>query len=278
MITVEEKVDSPEIVTGPRRSITRRYVIKDETAALDPLDAHAALEAEAPLEYDGLPRRDVRSNPLQASDGETYEGEAVYSLQEVGFSPAPEVGDSVFTFDTSGGTQRITQSIANVDNFAPGMETPPDFGGAINVTEDGVEGADIVAPAGTFSETHYIADATVNAAYQKALTTLTGKVNNAEFRGYAAGEVLFLGASGQMRGAPGSGSPWEITFRFAVSENRTSFSVGGVSDIDKEGWELLWVRYGDAESEGVPVKKPISVHVEQVYEKADFAGLGIGTS
>ncbi|MBN4052529.1 hypothetical protein JYT82_00275 [bacterium AH-315-K20] len=105
------------------------------------------------------------------------------------------------------------------------------------------------------------------------LFALTGKVNNGVFRGFAAGECLFLGASGSKR----SDSDWEISFRFAASPNATNLTVGDITGIAKKGWEYLWVRYADAVDDTAKalVKKPSAAHVEQVYDSGNFAALGI---
>jgi hypothetical protein len=59
----------------------------------------------------------------------------------------------------------------------------------------------------------------------------------------------------------------------------TGLAVGPITGIAKKGWEYLWVRYADVEDTGAKmlVKRPIAAYVEQVYEYANFAGLGIGT-
>ena len=122
--------------------------------------------------------------------------------------------------------------------------------------------------------------------YKGTLFQLTGKVNNAAFRGLAAGECLFLGASGTLHGTEstsGGGTSedgdWEITYRFAASPNKTGITIGSITGIAKKGWEYLWVRYADVEDTTamVIVKKPVSVYVEKVYDDGDFAALGIGT-
>ncbi|MCS7168060.1 MAG: hypothetical protein RMI91_12010 [Gemmatales bacterium] len=82
-----------------------------------------------------------------------------------------------------------------------------------------------------------------------------------------------MGASGSQRGQ----DDWEITFSFAASPNATGLTVGEITDIEKKGWEYLWVRYQDIEDENVLVKQPAAVYVEQVYSHGDFALLGIGT-
>lgn len=191
----------------------------------------------------------------------------------------PETGDSSFSFDTGGGTQHITQSLETVGSYAASGNAP-DFGGAIGVTHDNVEGVDIIVPVYSFAETHYLDDEVVTNAYKGKLFHLTGKVCNASFKGLDAGECLFLGVSGSQRG---SGADWEISFRFAGSENKTNLTVGGITGINKKGWEYLWVRYQDVTEDSpglvapMVVKQPIAVYVEKVYENGNFADLGIGT-
>ena len=106
--------------------------------------------------------------------------------------------------------------------------------------------------------------------------TITIKVNDAPFRGMSAGECLFLGASGSQRGI---GEDWEIAFRWAGSPNMTGLTVGDITGIEKLGWEYMWLRYEDVEDFDAHalVKRPTSVHIEQVYAYADFSWLGIGT-
>ena len=102
---------------------------------------------------------------------------------------------------------------------------------------------------------------------------LTGKVNAAAFKGLSAGECLFLGATGSKRGV----EDWEITYRFAGSQNRTGISVGSIIGISKRGWDYLWVRYADVEDGNELVKQPVAAYVERVYDEGNFSALGIGT-
>src|SRR5262249_1179753 len=103
-----------------------------------------------------------------------------------------------YTFDTTGGQRHITQSKETVNAFtvpdAPGP--PPDFGGAIGVTEQAVEGCDITIPVYKFTETHRFKLWEVTPDYLRTLFTSTGKTNDDDFRWFAGGEVLFLGARG----------------------------------------------------------------------------------
>ncbi|MBM4017416.1 MAG: hypothetical protein FJ288_03665 [Planctomycetes bacterium] len=267
-ITVTEKFDSRTVASGDSPSAEFLYVVQgtgSEQAAL------AALEAAAPAAYAGLVRQACDVKPV--GDGSDYwEGTARYGLMS---SRPKEVGESTYQFDTGGGTQHITQGREHVASYGEGGATPPDLGGAIGVTHDSVEGCDITVPVYNFSETHYFDAAYVTGTYKATLFSLTGKTNNAAFKGFAAGEVLFLGASGSQRGD----GAWEITFRFAASPNVTGLTIGGITGISKKGWEYLWVQYRDAEDDGSKtiVKRPAFVHIERVYDAGNYAGLGIGT-
>ncbi|MBL0920932.1 MAG: hypothetical protein IBJ10_02255 [Phycisphaerales bacterium] len=271
-MAVVEKFNSPAYTSGPNASGERRYgIIRSDN---DDDAAHAELLAAAPETFNGLPRLDVRTEPIGPG---LWDGEAIYGVVNVNYSGPPETGQSVYSFDTGGATQRITQSKETMAVHAPAGVTAPDFKGAINVTADSVEGVDVTIPAYEFSETHYLANAAVDSAFRTNVANLTGKVNDATFRGFAAGEVLFRGASGTKRGGP-DGDDWELSFRFSVSRNVTGLTIGDMTDIDKGGWEYLWVRYAeevDDDADAV-VKRPIAVFIERVYDEGDFSELGIG--
>ena len=269
-IVCTEKIDSRQVTDGQSAELV--YTIAgtaDEAAAI------AALKAAAPATLGGLKRQPVSVEPVHVDTANPgtciWTGTANYAPFER--QEPPQTGDSVYNFDTGGGTQHITQSLQTIARYPSG--TAPDFKGAIGVTPDNVEGVDIAVPVFNFSETHYVPVAQVTSAYKAAIFQLTGKVNSAAFKGFAAGECLFLGASGSRRGA----EDWEITFRFAGSPNRTGLAVGAITGIAKKGWEYLWVRYADTEDTAshTLVKSPLGAYVERVYEEGNFSALGIGT-
>ncbi len=269
MPTLTEKIDSREWTTGEKPTVTMHYTL-DGTSS--DLTAKALLLSSTAENYDGLVRDDCTLDPIFV-DTVTGQGKWDCTVRYVASEDIPpEVGESSFSFDTGGGMQHITQSIQTIGSYAPPGKTAPDFQGAVGATHDNVEGVDITVPIYNFSETHYIANENVN---KGAYFALTGKTNDATFKGLAAGECLFLGASGSKRGE----DDWEITFRFAASPNRTGLTVGDITSIDKKGWEYMWVRYADAEDTTAKaiVKKPVAVYVEKVYEDGGFSTLGIGT-
>lgn len=260
-VAVYEKWDSRETTISEDATVDLRFLIRgtDDDAA-----ANVALLDASPVLYGGLVRQSAHTERI-AEDA--WEGSVRYGIQE-----PKQTGDSSFSFDTGGGTQHITQALATVGAYSV-SGPPPNFSGAIGATKDSVEGVDITVPVYNFTETHYIDAALVTAGYKATLFHLTGTVNSAPFRGFNAGEVLFLGASGAKRGQ----EDWEITYRFAASPNVAGLTVGAMTGIEKRGWDYLWVRYEDVEDTEAQtlVKRPVAVYVEQVYPLGNFAGLGI---
>lgn len=188
-------------------------------------------------------------------------------------SLVPDDDPNNYTFDTGSGTMHRDVALEHVATYP---DSAPSFGGAIGVDGDGgITGCDIVMPTPGFTETVTLSKGQFNAAYKRRLIYLTGKVNDAPFRGFESGEVLFNGAS-----ASRNGEKWTVTYRFSVSENKTDLVVGSGDDAitiaAKEGWDYLWFRYaevdamnGDGNVVGV-VRKPVAAYVERVYERADF--------
>lgn len=254
-----------------------------EIDAADDVTAQALLAAAAPRSYGGLTLDSLNADPVS---GTHWKGYARYVVPENG---------SEFTFDTTGGTKHVTQSLATVARYARDGEEAPDFNGAIGVSEDRVEGTDVPERKYEFSETHYLDDDQVTGDYKRTLFLMTGRWNDADFKGLAAGECLFLGASGSKRG----NEKWAITYRFSGSENVFGMTIGAVTvepygdpldegyyaayddtikGIDKLGWDYLWVRYEDFSDDPSKtlVKRPTAAYVERVLEPGDFSLLGIG--
>jgi hypothetical protein len=195
------------------------------------------------------------------------------------------------SFDTTGGTQHITQAAQGniigvsgnaITTASPERRFPPSapmMNGAIGVDSNGVNGVDVVSPQLQWQEQYDVPNTYITSAYIRGLAGITGTVNNASFRGFAAGEVLFVGCSGAQEWDDDKGrGPWSLTYRFVASQNVTNKTIGSISGIDKKGHEYLWVRYEDAVSSSSLIKQPKAVYVDKVYMDGDFSGLGIGTA
>lgn len=189
-----------------------------------------------------------------------------------GGQPAIGVVASV-NFETSGGTRRVTQAIS--DERYPA--DAPDVKKAINMIGDNVDGVDIVVPIFEWSEEYEIPGIALTPSYVVAVAELTGKVNDGAFRGFAAGEVLFLGVSGTTTLNPNqsdaaSAATTSLSYRFAASPNKENLDVGDIEVTEKKGWDFMWVRYEPevGTEAGKILKTPKSVYVDKVYDDGDF--------
>ncbi len=239
---------------------------RDPTATLifnlwrsnDELRIAAKLEDTAPALFGGL---EADNYTLDPQGGGVWTAHVNYKIRN----------QSSESFDTSGGTVHVTQSFGT-NRFGI---LAPDFQGAIGVSEDRVEGVDITIPAYKFSETHFIPRIFVSTSYKNTLFQLTGKVNNTSFKNFAAGEVLFLGSTGQRRGR----EDFEITYNFAASPNIGSIVFTPTIEVlNKEGWDYVWLYYADEVDTTAHrlVRRPRAAYVEQVYQRGDLGLLGLG--
>lgn len=262
---------------------TLQYVIKgtdSESTALTNLKSTAAST------HGGLPRVDneISIKPrwvnTSASDG-VWEGTVPYRYDLAGAGGG--AGSGNIEFDTTGGTSHIVVSRGTENGLHGGPgETgsadidAPDNNNMIGINANGVDGCDITTPQFSWSETYTWADASVSAAYVATLYALTGSTNNATFKGFAAGEVLFLGA----RGRKIDSDTWEITYNFVASPNRVNIDVGSIQVASKTGWQYLWVLYEESEDTTAKkiIKKPFAAYVETVYPSGSMSGLNIGTA
>ena len=195
------------------------------------------------------------------------------------------------SFDTTGGMQHITQAQTGSvsqsgvvtdtgtaeTRYSLAPDQAPDQRGAIGVDADSVAGVDIVVPSLTWTETYDVPSGFVDDAYIKTVAALTGTTNKNSFRGFDAGEVLFLGCSGshEYDSQRGSG-PWSLSYKFNANKNATNLKVGALEGIAKKGHEYLWIVYQDEITSAASIKVPRFVYVNPVYRQGDFAGLKIG--
>lgn len=266
-VTVEEKAIGRR--TTFRRA-ERTYAIKGATTEGDAIAALVAwLAANVPT-LNGLP---LSANDCSAEEfaPDFYSGIGVWTNGSLDTLPPASFQIS---FDIAGQNTRITQSKQTMGRYSAAGVTNRDFGGAINVSADGsVEGCDIIIPFLCYTVNYVFQDADVTTGFVDLLATIVGTVNNAAFRGYQAGELLLT----RVTGSPRADGHWDISFGFAVSRNKTGLTLGGITDITKDGWDYLWVFYVDTKDGSYVHKKPGQVNVERVFDRSNYALLQIGT-
>lgn len=247
----------------------------------DAATARAQLLSDSPVLFETLPRDDKQCEVVEIAD-DMWEGTAVYTEPEVSDK---DPDDTQFSFDTSGGTQHLTQSLSTIASYAPAGKTAPDFKGAINVTKDSVEGVDIPLRAFAFSVTKVVSESDITSSFLANLYALTATVNNASFdapvRDSGGGIVITFQAGecalSNVVGSPRGDSNWVLTFNFAAFPNKTGIVVGDINAIAKKGWEYLWILHEQQEDATAQfiVQRPRAAYVEKVLEEGDFSLLGL---
>lgn len=262
--------------SGETRECTRRFLI----GQVDGFNgAVAGIELYAPRYILGgygpfWTRRKLDVKPV---GNRYYEVAATYStiLQPPstetsgsgGTSPAPKPTPGSIAWDTTGRTEHITQAYDTT--VTP--EGGPELFDAINVSGDGVQGLDVVRPSLRYSETWIVpASLAVSGSFITAVYTLTGTVNNQAFRFFDIGEVLFMGARAQWQG----GEPFvAVTFDFECRPNDDNVYVNGITGVEKEGWQYLWIMYEPKVEGSNLVRMPKFAYVQDVYQKKNWTNL-----
>jgi hypothetical protein len=259
----------PNAITSTKGGITIPATITGqllETAALDYAAANSAVM------YDNLYRSEISLTELGPGHWRADVAYGPYKNKE------PEDGDFRWEFDTTGGTKHISQAIEHIGEFVAAGDVAFNHKGVIGVNEDGdVEGVDIIDHNFRWQEHRKLLLANYSWTYSDTLDALTGKVNDATFRGKDVKTVLFEGATGTWS----TDDPLllEVTFHFAHSRGAAG-NIGDIGPIAKEGWEYLWVEYETTKNAAAKRlgKNPLQVNIEGVHESGDFSTLGIGTA
>lgn len=172
-----------------------------------------------------------------------------------------------FNFDTTGGTVNVKVAKAHVQSY-PTAGDP--HKGVIGVQQDGgVDGADIIIPKLKFTLAFKYPAGVITVSFIKSLAAVTGTTNAYRFLGFDPGELLFLGATG----SDGTAQEMEVSFAFEASQNATGLTIGGITGIAKGGHEYGWAEFGDVVDSGKAAVNATAVHIERVYNSADWASV-----
>ena len=273
-ITVTEQSDSRGATES--ESVDRRYLVNGATTEIEALAALVASPL-APATYNGLVRKRCRVEPAGPC---LWLGIAPYGLVSSTKKDPLQVDESSFSFDIAYGTRHITQSIATMLACAPTGMTAPTFYNGIGWDGKNMTGTDVPGDAGIqWTESHCKSVGAMTLAYFRTLCDIVTKspVNDATFRGFAAGEVMVQRIQGQRRGD----EAWELGFTFAYSPNETDLVISSpLTSIEvsaKAGWDYLWVLYGPyvVTPTKCLTKVPLAAYVEMVMLPGDFDLLAI---
>lgn len=294
-ITVTELVSSREIdgdkATADFNS-TRKYSAEgssDETSVY--AEILAAAPATITVEGVVLGRESISLNPefvdTSNSTGLWFADVKYRTLPALELTRAPldapipkdKIPELRFSGSVANRTVTRSYSLQTVAQFGADAE---DFEGAIEVDESGINGVEIFTGAPTWTVRKRYTQAQFEANYIDWLRyAKPSHVNNATYRGFAAGELLYLGADFQddFEYDPESETLtvfYEVTFTFAVSFNGVpDISSGslppGTTLTSKQGWDYLWIARERPDPENDPTNvKPVGVYYERVYPRANF--------
>jgi len=261
---LDESLSVP--ISGEVGSSKRYYVLGN---GIDPSmeDVVSFLSTNLPRTYNQL--RLTGFDPTRIGKG-LYEVDVSYGLfvRRITGVPALEsntgANSYTFSFSTGGATYRIMHAKEQTSYGT----SPVDIGDLINWNGQTADGLDIVGPKLSITIRKRMLGAIITLPYITTVVGLTGKTNNAAYFGFAAGELLFLGADGSM--VPGGDT--ELTFNFSAAPNVSSATINGETVTDIKGHDYIhtFVLPGAL---GVPEVK--GIYKARIYDTGDFTGLKI---
>lgn len=243
------------------------YIVFD---VADEDEALAAVLAEAPKTCNDLP---LDSIEIDSRDNDaTYQVNAIYKAESTSSSDGDEEAEPTVSFDCGGGTKHMTHSLKQTRAFGT-----KDAGGAIgwngkSGSEMEISGVDIPTAQLREAYTRVMKLSRITTSFKRNVAALVGKVNSGPFKGWSAGEVMFLGMS--YSSPAKSSTKVTVTFNFSVQPNETDAKVCGKS-VSKKGFEYVWALSKTSAESGVPKAEVEAIYVEQVCEYASFSALGL---
>lgn len=195
----------------------------------------------------------------------------------------PKINDWGMSFDFQTGSEKITVAREHIDDRIRAGHAIPDWltDGVLNVDrKTGIaKGIDIPTAKAVFTVKWSMESTLVTTAYLRTLFALCSPahVNDALFYGAEAGELLFVGANGQLSGR--NINVYEINFRFWWNPNVYDYVISTLPAFDKQGWYAITTETDFVLSAGGGRKKPIlmAVHIDRVFDEGDFSTIGIGS-
>lgn len=255
---------------GKYTAVEIQYLVfgaADEDAAL------AAVLAAAPDECGDLPLDGIEIDTRESEDA--YRVNAVYKPEDDSSDSDDDEDDEdpTASFDCGGGTKHLNYGLSQRKAYGD-----KDAGGAIGWNGkcgDDCEISGVDVPTAQLRETYTkpMRLSQLSTSYKRRVAELVGKVNSGSFKGWSAGEVMFLGMSYSTPAK--KAKKVTVTFNFAIQPNESGAKVGGKSIGTKKGFEYVWAISKTTASGSVPKVELEGVYVDQVCEYASFSPLGL---
>ena len=254
---------------GKYTSVELRYIVfeaADEDAAL------TAVLNVAEKEVNELPLESIEID--ERCGDQTFKVNAIYKVAEVSDTTDDEDDNDepTMSFDCGGGSKHLLYSLSQKKVYGN-----KDAGGAIGwngKTCDDCEITGVDIPTAQLRETYTVQMriSKLTTSFKKKVAALVGKVNSGSFKGWSAGEVMFLGMS--YTTPTQKAQKVTVSFNFAIQPNESGINVGGHS-VSKKGFEYVWAISKTEVNQGVPQLRVDGIYVDQVCEYASFSSLGL---
>mgnify|MGYP003292735850 FL=1 len=256
---------------GKYKSVEIRYIVFE---AADEDTALTAVLGVAAKELNELPLDSIEID--ERCGDQTFKINALYKTEDISSSGGGDDDDDdedpTISFDCGGGSKHLLYSLAQKKVFGD-----KDPGGAIGwngKTGDDCEITGVDIPTAQLRETYTVQMrvSKLSTSYKKKVAALVGKVNSGTFKGWSAGEVMFLGMSYSTPAK--KAKKVTVTFNFAIQPNESKVKVGGKS-VSKKGFEYVWAISKTVVNNGTPKMQVEGIYVDQVCEYASFSSLGL---
>ena len=256
---------------GKYKSVEIRYIVFE---AADEDTALTAVLGVAAKELNDLPLDSIEID--ERCGDQTFKINARYKTEDTSSSGGGDDDDDdedpTISFDCGGGSKHLLYSLAQKKVFGD-----KDPGGAIGwngKTGDDCEITGVDIPTAQLRETYTVQMrvSKLSTSYKKKVAALVGKVNSGTFKGWSAGEVMFLGMSYSTPAK--KAKKVTVTFNFAIQPNESKVKVGGKS-VSKKGFEYVWAISKTVANNGTPKMQVEGIYVDQVCEYASFSSLGL---
>lgn len=262
IIVFEEMPGSSKISLEPPTA-TLKYVCQGEFSRLV-VAAHALANTLPLFNHPlGLLHRQRQGFEVVETDWCRYEVTVPYARNKV------EAGSYKIHASTIGGTVNV--KAGEFIKIYPG--TAARNGGLIGVKDNGktVEGVDIPIEETKIEYSFKHPAAFFTASQIRLFSRASGTVNLNPWGGFAGGEVKFLGFEGD----EGKDIETEVKYNFAISENLTGFTLAGIPNVSKKGWEVASVYWADDVIAGKPGVKADYIEIVRPGGKpwVDFASI-----
>ena len=249
----------------------------------DHLDEAVALVCKtAPESIGSCHKKEMKLSEIQP--GGIYEIEVVYARlapteEERGKSGRRRAGDRNWSFEVITRSVNVTEAkeLISSHKVLPelNMPEPGNLIGWDGRTDENsrVSGASVLVPEIYERCVATYREGAVNNAFRRKICALAGKVNNAAFHGWEAGEVLLLSAEQSTVYENDEGTNLvDVTYKFAIRP-RGERMCGGVRMKNAAPWNVLW--YIPARNPDKRAATACGVYESRVYDSGNFSNLHI---